>query len=233
MMVLALPALFWVSSVAPQWRPELRANLSTTSAHGDISDPGPDSIHAKGSADIIIDLQTVASIFRDDPRFYNPLSYLICGGLLLVWSITTLRTQMAAGAAPFALASIAALSMLATYHRPYDAKLLLLAMPACAVLWSEGGLEAWIALGVTTAATVLTGDIPLGILAMLTKNLNASTMGFMQKIITLPLIRPAPLALLAMAIFYLWIYVHRARKIRAVPQVGGVQDGLTASAITV
>jgi len=29
--------------------------------------------------------------------------------------------------------------MLVTYHRPFDAKLLLLAVPACAMLWAEGG----------------------------------------------------------------------------------------------
>ncbi len=231
--VLALPALLWVSSLAPQWMSELRGNLAATSARGDISDPGPNSINVSGSADIIIDLQTVASIFRDDPGFYNPLSYLISGGLLLVWSVTTLTTRMADRGTPFALASIAALSMLATYHRPYDAKLLLLAIPACAVLWSEGGPVAWIALSVTTAATALTGDIPLGILKILTKSLNLSTMGWSAKLFTLPLMRPAPLALLVMAIFYLWMFKQRVRKIGNLKPGSGVQNGVTPSAMTV
>ena len=41
----------------------------------------------------IIDLQTVISIFRDDPRFYNPVTYLIFGSLLLVWIIITVRAR--------------------------------------------------------------------------------------------------------------------------------------------
>jgi hypothetical protein len=120
--VLSLAAILWVTPVAPHWMGELHSNLSTTSAHGDLSDPGPTSIsiHNPGR---IIDLQTVISVFRDDPRIYNPASYLICGTLLLVWSIRTLRSRFTQRRALLALAAIAALSMLPIYHRQYDAKL--------------------------------------------------------------------------------------------------------------
>jgi len=210
-LVFAVPAVLWVSQVAPQWANELRANLAATSAHGDISDPGPSSINGRGSADIMIDLQTVVSVFRDDAAVYNPATYLICGSFLLVWATTTLRSISTRPSTLFALASISALSMLATYHRPYDAKLLLLAIPACAMLWAEGGLIARFALLATTAAVVLTGDIPLAILALMTKNLDVVTMGIAAKILMVPVLRPAPLMLLTIAIFYLWIYVRRTR----------------------
>jgi len=206
---LGFPAILWVANVEPQWMQELQSNLSATSSHGDISDPGPDSISRKDSSDVIIDLQTVISVFRDDPRIYNPVSYLVCGSLVLIWSITTLRSHASQANVWFALASIAPLSMLATYHRPYDAKLLLLAVPGCALLWAEGGLVGRLAFSVTAAAVVLTGDIPLAMLTLLSRNLNVSTIGLTGKILALPLVRPAPLILLIAAVFYLWVYVRR------------------------
>ena len=102
--------------------------------------------------------------------------------------------------------------MLATYHRPYDAKLLLLACPACAMLWAEGGLIGKFALLITGAAVTLTGDIPLAVVALFTKNVNVSTMDLSTKISEIPLLRPAPLVLLVMAIFYLWVYIGRTRR---------------------
>jgi hypothetical protein len=99
--------------------------------------------------------------------------------------------------------------MLVSYHRPYDAKLLLLAVPACAMLWAEDGPVRWVALLVTTAAIVYTGDITLTILKILTNNLHLSTAGLSGQILTTVLTRPGPLILLAMCIFYLWAYLRR------------------------
>ena len=208
--VVAVPAVLWVSQSAPNWMQELHTNLAATAAHGDISDPGPTSINSKSSADIMINLQTAISVFRDDPDVYNPVSYLVCGALLLIWSVTTLRSPASPANAMYALASIAALSMLATYHRPYDARLLLLSIPACAMLWAEGGSIGKIAIAVNTAAIVITGDTPLAVLAILTRGLDLSTMGIGQKIMTICLLRPAPLFLLILAIFYLWLYARNA-----------------------
>jgi hypothetical protein len=99
--------------------------------------------------------------------------------------------------------------MLVTYHRPYDAKLLLVAIPACALLWAGGGLTRWLALLVTSAGFVFTGDMSLTILDFHTKNLHISTAGLSGKLLTVVLTRPTQLALLAMGIFYLWIYLRR------------------------
>jgi hypothetical protein len=207
--LLSMPGILWASHVAPHWMEELHANLSETTAPGGINNPGPASItsHTPG---MIIDLQTVVSVFRDDPRIYNTASYLVCGALLLVWSATTLRSHFSPAMAWLALAAIAALSMLPTYHRTHDAKLLLLTIPACAMLWAEGNLTGRLALLLNTAGIVFTGDFPLAILVNLTKNLHAGTAGLFGKILTVALTRPVPLILLAMSIFYLWVYVRRA-----------------------
>lgn len=205
--VLCAPAILWVSHVAPNWMPELHANLSATSARGDLSDPGPTSI-TMNYADRVIDLQTVISIFRDDPRIYNPASYLICGALLLVGAVHTLRSQFSPRSAWLALAAIAALSMLPIYHREYDAKLLLLTVPACALLWAEGRRIGRVALLVNTAGVVLTGTIPTALLILLYNYLHLGTGGMFGQVLTVMMMRPAPLILLVMGTFYLWVYVR-------------------------
>jgi hypothetical protein len=208
-LLLGLPAMLWVTHVAPHWMPELLSNLSATSARGDLSDPGPASL-TMGGTSRLIDLQTVFSLFRDDPRFYNPASYLLCGALLLAWSVRTLQSHVSPRAAWLALAAVAPLTMLVSYHRSYDAKLLLLAIPACAMLWAEGGPARWPALLITTAGLAFTADIPLAILCILAKNLHIGTAGILGKMLTVLLIRPASLILLIVAIFYLWMYLSRA-----------------------
>jgi len=208
--VIAVPAMLTAWHVSPNWPGELASNLTATSSHGDISDPGPDSVSRKGSADVIIDLQTVLSLFRDDPRFYNSAAYLICAALLVVWLVTTLRSRPPHPNAYFALAALAPLSMLFSYHRPYDAKLLLLAIPAVSMLWSEGRPLKYAALILCGLSITFTGDIPLAILSILTRGIDVSAMGIALRTLLLWLLRPAPVALLAMAIFFLWIYVRRA-----------------------
>jgi hypothetical protein len=104
------------------------------------------------------------------------------------------------------------ITMLMTYHRAYDAKLLLLAIPACAMLWQEGGWKGRGALAVTTAAIVCTADLPLTILSEATARLDVSKMGFFERAWMMPVMRPAPLALLMAAVFYLWVYIQSARK---------------------
>lgn len=207
--VLSLSAVLWVSHFSPHWMLELDSNLAASAAHGDINDPGPTN-GSSNSAAMVIDLQSVISVFRNDSRIYNPVSYLICGSLLLIWTVRTLKSSYSQAKGWLALATIAPLTMLVTYHRPYDAKLLLLAVPACAMLWAEGGLVGWFALLLTLTGIVMTGDFPLtAIVAQLSKSPHANTSTLSGKILTVVMARPAPLILLILGIFYLWVYVRR------------------------
>lgn len=207
--VLGLLAFLWVSQVAPHWVQDWNSNLSAISAPGGINEPGPASITSR-SASTVIDLQAVLSVFLNDPRFFNPVSYLVCGALLLVGAIRTLKTRSSPQRAWLALAAVVPLTNLVTYHRPWDAKLLMLAIPACAMLWAEGGIAGRIAMPVTVVGLVLTGDIPLALLAFLGTKLHVSTVGFFAKMLMIMLIRPASMVLLMMSIFYLCVYVRRA-----------------------
>jgi hypothetical protein len=158
---------------------------------------------------MVVNLQAVISIFRDDPRVYNPISYLVCAPLLVAWAIYTLRHRPTPKTASLALAAIAALSMLPIYHREYDTKLLLLTVPACAILWAEGGRIGRLALLVNSAGFVLTGDLPNAAFLGFLHFLHLPTTGLSGQVLIAAQVFPAPLMLLVMGIFYLWAYARR------------------------
>jgi hypothetical protein len=205
---LSLPVVLWVWHVAPHWMQELHSNILANSAYGAINDPGFASSGGHG-VDMLVSLQTVISFFRDDPRIYNPLSYLICAPLLIVWAFVTLRSRISPKRVWLALAAISALSMLPVYHRQLDTLLLLLTVPACAILWAEGGWIGRLALSVNIAAFVLTGDIFGGILLGVITHMHLPMSGLCGQMLITVQVFPAPLILLIQGIFYLWVYVRR------------------------
>jgi len=185
---------------------ELRSDLATCSASGGACDPGPNSPGGH-DADFLINLQTAISVFWDNSHIYNPVTYLLCGPLLLIWIITTLRARASATSAWLALAAIVTLSMLPLYHRQHDTRLLLLTIPACAMLWLKAASLVgsrrpelrWCRL----ERRYLFGDSHSSLLERL-----ASASGFPFKLLTVVLGRPIPLILLIMCIFYLWAYIR-------------------------
>jgi hypothetical protein len=224
--LLTLPAALWVSHVAPQWLQELRANLYLLSAHGSVNDPGPDSLTFH-SADTVISLQAFFSLIRDDPRFYNIASYLISGVLLCLGAVRVLKSRYSKANAWCAIAAITALSMLPVYHRAYDAKLLLLAVPACALLWREGGRLKWIAALVTTLALLCTADVPATILLNMMTSMRGGIASLGGRLLIAFVFHPAPLILLATGSFYLWIYFRRTANEKQ--RAGTVNDSLGAA----
>jgi hypothetical protein len=208
MIVLCLPAVIWVWYLAPHWIEELRANVQAFSVPGGIMDPG---LAAKGTFGLgmLISMQTVFAYFRDDPKVYNIGSYIVCAPLLIYWAVVTLRTRSTPAKAWFALAAISALSMLPVYHRQNDAKLLLLTIPACAILVVEGGLIGRLALLLNTAAIVLAGDLPWIIVLGLMGRLQSSYAGMARQAMTVMQVFSIPLTLLTLGVFYLWVYSRR------------------------
>ena len=207
--VFSLPGVVWAFIVSPHWLQEMRTNLAAYSAHGGTNDPSLASGGAHGLG-MVVSLQAIFSFFRDDPHFYNLASYLVFGILLLVWAVVTLRVRPTPANLWLALAVMSALSMLPVYHRQYDTKLLLLAVPACGLLMLERNLTGWLALLITTAGFVLNGDLPWVIFFALIKALHLSTAGGSGEILIVIQVFAAPLILLVMGLFYLWVYVQRA-----------------------
>ena len=193
---IAVVAVLWLSHVAPHWLPEYQSNIHAAMAAGGRDNPGPTTQGGRGIGQIV-SLQAIFSLIRDNPGFYNLAAWTLCLPLILVWCVKTWRSGFSPRLAWFALAAISALTMLPFYHRTYDARLLLLAVPACAILWTEGGPYRRWSMLVTLAGIVLTGDLFWIILFQITHYSGPS--------VTLGMI-PAPVALLAFAIFYLWMY---------------------------
>lgn len=196
---LAGAAALWTWHIAPQWLQELISNESAIMARGGINDPGPASGGNFG-VNLIISLQTIVSRFKDNPHFYNAVVFLICGALLFVWMRKTLQSPFTPELAWFALAAIVPLSMLFLYHRRYDARLLLLAVPACAMLWRRGGAIAGWMLALNLAVIVATGDFFWIVLLSITHY---------QGISVAFSIFSAPVTLLALATFSVWVYWRR------------------------
>lgn len=203
--VLAALAAVWIAPISPHWPRELHDNIAFESAHGNTNDPGFVGMgdHAAG---VIIDLQSVLSGFKDDPGFYNPLSYLIGGLPILALALAALRKRESPQGTAFALAAISALSLLPVYHRINDSMLLLLAIPACALLWHEQSRARWLALGLTFAGIFLTASTPLAYFTLHFPAIFAFASRLPGRLLTIFVLRPIPFVLFAMGCFYLWLY---------------------------
>lgn len=202
--VAGIVGVAWVSAVAPHWLAELRTNLTAFTARGSIANPGPATGGGRG-IHMIVDLQAVFSFLRDDPRFYNLASWMVCAPMLVVWAMGAFRVRGSRTEAWFGLAVIAPLSMLPLYHRQYDAKLILLCLPACALLAAEGGRVGRWAVWITAIAFVLNGDWTWAVLDTVLVRYHISQIGSHISLLAFPV----PLSLLAMAGFYLWAFWAR------------------------
>jgi hypothetical protein len=209
---ISIPMFVWVWHLAPNWIRELRSNLASFAVPGGMNDPGLASSGAHGLG-MLVSLQTIISVFWNDPRIYNIASYVVIGLLLVVWGILVLRFPQDTGRAWLALASIAALTMLPIYHRQQDTKLLLLTVPACAMLWSEGGIVGRLALLINGAAFVLTGDLAWAVFFSVMNGLHLVSSKPLSRILIVAQVFPVPLILLATGVFYLWVLMADCRRI--------------------
>jgi len=208
--VLTVPAILWVHHLGPNWMPELHHNLAITSARGAINDPGPTGFDARSYGANTVNLQSAISLFSDDSQVYNPVSFAICGSLLVVWVVIGVRSRFSPSLAPLALAVVSALSILPVYHRQHDASLVMLTVPACALLWSEKRWLGRCALFITACGAIFLSHLSLLYLAIASAPIWTAASGLSGKLLTVLLCRPAPLILLAIAIFYLWVYARRS-----------------------
>ncbi len=206
-MLLCLGAIAWTSQSSPNWLRELHQNIAETTVPGGVNDPGPSHLRTL-TVGTMTDLQSVLSIFWNDPRFYDTASLVICGALLLLWAAAFVRSN--SGKSQWlSLAFVSCLTLLPVYHRTHDAKLLILVLPACAGLAATNAQMGRIAVLVTTGALVLTGDIPIYLLVTLAKKLPDPSVGLTWKIANVLLARPGPLMLLIASSFFLFALIFR------------------------
>jgi hypothetical protein len=205
--IIAVPAFLWIQHTSPHWISELRSNLIAQIGEG--NDPGPSTVLNRGTL-VITDLQTVIAFFDDDPSVYNPVSYVLCLGMLAGVLFATRRQQITPVRVWGGLAAISALSMLPVYHRQYDAKLLLLTIPACAALWVAGGRIAKLALAVEFACLISTSDLPWALFISFIKHLDLPTSGPARDALIMLLSFPLPIALVITCCFYTLVNFRRS-----------------------
>lgn len=206
--LMSLPGVIWVWHVEPTWVQEMRSNMLAFSVNGGLTDPGFASAGGYGLG-MMVNLQTIFSSFWSDPNIYNTAAYLACAPLLLIWVIATIRSCFSPARTWIALAAVVPLTLLPLYHRQYDTKLLLLTVPACAILWAEGGVAGWIALVLNCAGFILTGDFSwIAILSLLNQFLPSAS-SLTGSILRYVQIFSVPLILLLSGLFYLWIYAQQ------------------------
>jgi hypothetical protein len=208
--VLTTPVLLWVTHVAPHWAVELKSNITTLSMHGAVSDPGPSTALTRGTLSLT-NLQSAVSLIRDDPQFYNTVSYGICLIVLAVLIFVAFRFSPSGSTCWMALATISALTLLPIYHRQYDSKLLILTIPACAMLWAKGGWKARLAVFMTAMGLLVTSDLPWAFFLVFTSGIRQSG-GVPNRLLIASLAAPVPCTMLLVTLFYLWVYVGQSRK---------------------
>ena len=206
--VLGLPIVLWVSHISPHWITEQHVHMASAAVRGGPDDPGPTSTGSHGVG-MIISLQSLISLFWDDARVFNPVSYLVCGVLLLIWALRLVRPRSPTVSPFIPLAAIAILTLLPVYHRQSDASLLLLTIPACSMLWAKGGKTGKMALAVSAIALLITGDVTWGIFLALLGKVPMPNTELSGHILTALQMFPAPLILLIVCVFYLWVFVRR------------------------
>jgi hypothetical protein len=115
------------------WTSDLRANISANVMVGGDSDPRPASVDA--TADI--NLQAITSVFFADAREFNAVTYAVFLSLLALWIAAVLRTNAGPEMDLLSLGALSALSLTPFYHRFYDARLLLITIPAAVFVYQK------------------------------------------------------------------------------------------------
>ncbi len=206
----AVPGLWRMSSISKDWPAELRSNLAMLAARGEIDDPRPDA-YSDHTAGMMLSLQAGVSLFDAESRVYNGIAYLVCGVLFLLLSREALRDKLAVSHIWYLLAAAAPLTLLVTYHRSYDAKLLFLCLPAGLQLWSKRGGRGWAAAILLVAAIGLVNEIGISSLQLMTNGLPVHQSGIGPDTPLVIAAHPIPFLLLAMSAFYLGAYIREAR----------------------
>ncbi len=203
--LLAMLAVLWVHRVSPHWLQEMHENNVVVTAPGNTSDPAATNSDS-GTMVQIIDLQSAFTVFTNDYATSQAAGFLVSGVAIGLWIFLVARRPVDMEHALLALAAVSALSILPVYHLPYDAKLLLLTIPACGMLWSSKARGRWTALILTWTAIAATGDIPLIAITTVTSRLTISSATWAGKLEAMLLLHPVPILLLGTGGFYLWAF---------------------------
>jgi hypothetical protein len=207
-LLLCIPGILWATLMpaSSHWIHELPANVAFITSHSMPGDPGP----SNPDATAIEGLQTVLSLIRDTPAFYNRTAQLIGLALLALWFIPVLRTRPSPARDYLAIASVACISLLPLYHREYDTRILVLIFPALALLASRTARWGYAAIILTFATLIFVTHNYINLISwhVLPRLGPLSTVG------TILWLRPLTVSTTILTLFYLasfWAWMRRER----------------------
>jgi Glycosyltransferase family 87 len=115
------------------WVSELRSNLSRAVAPGATDDPRP----ANELAVAAINLQTITSAFFKSEKAYNDAAYAIFAVFFAAWVVAVRRMNPNLENHLVSLGALSVLTLMPVYHRGYDSRLLILAIPAALIVYEK------------------------------------------------------------------------------------------------
>jgi Glycosyltransferase family 87 len=212
----SIPAVLWMWRVSPNWIAELHSNLLATFAPGQMNSPDNSMVDPAVRGAKNVSLQTITSLYWSHAQIYNAVAYAVLAVLLFVWLLSMLKHRVAGNSAWILLAAVVPIAVIAGYHRQYDSRLLILAVPGCALLSQRGGRIGRLATVFTFAAALFSSDIVLADIGNLTIGLRTDHSGVGRTVLYSLIGRPVPWAMLALAGFYAWL-LWRQRSIAIEP----------------
>lgn len=121
-----------------RWVNSMRANIASEETSGAI---GTGDV---SQASATLSLQAVTSVFSQTGKIYNRAAYVIFGILLAAWLTAEMKLmQLKADSARdlLSMGGLAVLTLLPVYHRSYDSRLLMLAIPAALIVLERRRVE--------------------------------------------------------------------------------------------
>jgi hypothetical protein len=134
------------------WATTLRGNLAATLGPGGSADPRPENQQSVGD----INLQAVTSVYLGNARTFNLAAYSVFLLLLAAWGVAVVRAHSPGEPPYLALAALVVLTLMPVYHRFYDTRLLLLTVPALAMVFARRRLLGVALCGMTALTLIST-----------------------------------------------------------------------------
>jgi hypothetical protein len=135
-MVLIAGLALRASPASRHWVADLRTNLVNAEKPGGINDPRPSNLKNLNNTDLT-NAQVITSVFVVNEQRYNAAAYGIFAALLLAWIIAVARNDEYLPNHYLAVAALTVISFLPIYHRDYDTVLLILTVPAIAIIYYQ------------------------------------------------------------------------------------------------
>ena len=131
--LLSASLILHLHPASQDWPSTLRQNLSATLSPGGSADPRPQNQQSIGDTN----LQTLTSIFFVSARSFNVAAYAMFAALLTAGIVVVVRADKDLELHLVALGALSILSLTPVYHRFYDTRLMLLAIPAVVTVFQR------------------------------------------------------------------------------------------------